>query len=184
VGGLDVMAFCGPTLEMLGVTGATSSYFDHERLQALSLALNGLLFLALMLVTEKSASLDLRRGSRVLEIVAILHILSPLFVDAEVHRADAHVRLDVWLYLGAALLLMVLAPFRSRWRLLVGGLLGCGLGSYLLVHLGLVARKPFIVGLGLTGLLVALGTFAYVRRRQQLRRVAPFAGPDRGVSGS
>ena len=68
--------------------------------------------------------------------------------------------------LGAAVLFMVLASFRSRWRLLVGGLAGCGLGSYLLVDLGLVARKPFIIGLGFTGVLVALGTFAYVRRRQ------------------
>jgi hypothetical protein len=60
---------------------------------------------------------------------------------------------------------MVLAPFRSRWRLLVGGLAGCGLESYLLVDLGLVNRKPFIIALGFIGLVVALGTFAYVRRR-------------------
>ena len=57
----------------------------------------------------------------------------------------------------------VLAPFRSRWRMLVGGLAGCGLGSYLLVHLELVAPKPFIIGLGMTGLAVALGAFAYVK---------------------
>jgi hypothetical protein len=72
---------------------------------------------------------------------------------------------DVWLYLAAAAVFMVLAPFRSRWRLLVGGLAGCGLGSYLLVELGIVDRKPFIIGLGFAGLLIALGTFAYVRRR-------------------
>jgi hypothetical protein len=180
VGGLDVIAVCGTTLEMLGVTNATSPYFDHARLQTLSLVMNGLLFLMLMLLTEKSGSLDLRRGSRVMEILAILHILSPLFIDAEAHRAEAYVRLDVWLYLGAALLFMFLAPFRSRWRLLVGGLLGCGLGSYLLVHLGLVARQPFIVGLGWTGLLVALGTFAYVRRGQQSQPTGPPAG---GVTG-
>jgi hypothetical protein len=54
--------------------------------------------------------------------------------------------------------------------LLVGGLAGCALGSYLLVDLGLVSRKPFIVGLGLAGLLVALGAFAYVRRRSQPSR--------------
>ncbi|HEY5909852.1 MAG TPA: hypothetical protein VJA21_04530, partial [Verrucomicrobiae bacterium] len=52
----------------------------------------------------------------------------------------------------------------------VGGLAGCGLGSYLLVDLGLVARQPFIVGLGLSGLLVALGAFVYVQRRQGARR--------------
>jgi serine/threonine-protein kinase len=166
VGGLDVIAFSGPTLRMLGITAATSPYFDDDRLRALSIVMNGLLFLVLMLVTEKSPSLDLRRGSRLLEILALLHVLTPLFLDAEAHRQDAHVRVDVWLYLGAAILFTVSAPFRSRWRLLVGGLFGCGLGCYLLVNLGLVPREPFIVGLGLTGLLVALGTYVYFRHRQ------------------
>ena len=77
---------------------------------------------------------------------------------------DALVRYDVWIYLAFALFFATLAPFRSRWRMLVGGLLGCGLGSYLLVDLGLVARKPFIIGLGAAGLVVALGAFAYLRR--------------------
>jgi hypothetical protein len=167
VGGLDVIAFNGPTLQMLGVTAATSPYFDDNRLRALSVVMNGILFLVLMLVTEKSPSLDLRRGSRLLEILALLHILTPLFLDAEAHRQDARVRVDVWLYLGAALLFTISAPFRSRWRLLVGGLFGCGLGCYLLVDLGLVAREPFIVGLGLTGLLVALGAHLCVRNSQK-----------------
>ena len=167
VGGLDVIAFNGPTLQMLGVTAATSPYFDDNRLRALSVVMNGILFLVLMLVTEKSPSLDLRRGSRLLEILALLHILTPLFLDAEAHRQDARVRVDLWLYLGAALLFTISAPFRSRWRLLVGGLFGCGLGCYLLVDLGLVAREPFIVGLGLTGLLVALGAHLCVRNSQK-----------------
>jgi len=170
VGALDVIAFKGPTLQMLGITSAISPYFDDDRLRALSFVANGLLFLCLMLMTDNSASLDLRRASRLLEILAILHILSPLFLNALAHQKDAHVRLDVGLYLGAAVLFMVLAPFRSRWRLLVGGLAGCGLGSYLLVHLGLVARQPFIIGLGFAGLFVAIGTFAYVRRCQQFRQ--------------
>ncbi|MCU0782613.1 MAG: serine/threonine protein kinase [Verrucomicrobia bacterium] len=167
VAGLDVIAMNGPTLDMLGVDAARWPYFDHERQVALSVVMNGLLFLALMLTTERSASLDLRRASKLLEVLAILHVLSALFVNAMNHRDDAHVRVDVWLYLSAAVLLAVLAPFRSRWRLLVGGLAGCGLGSYLLVNLGLVARKPFIVGLGFAGLLVALGTFVYVRRKSR-----------------
>jgi serine/threonine protein kinase len=170
VGSLDVIAMQGPTLTMLGVEGTRWPYFDHDRLSAFSFVLNGLLFLALMLVTERSASLDLRRASKLLEVLAIVHILSALFANALNHRGDAHVRVDVWLYLGAAGLFMLLAPFRSRWRLLVGGLAGCALGSYLLVDLGLVSRKPFIVGLGLAGLLVALGAFAYVRRRSQPSR--------------
>ena len=165
VGSLDLIALNGPTLKMLGVDGTRWPYFDSSRLTALSFVLNGLLFLALMLATEKSASLDLRRASKLLEVLAIVHTLSALFANAMSHRNDPHVRADVTLYLAAAILFLVLAPFRSRWRLLVGGLAGCGLGSYLLVDLGLVARQPFIIGLGVAGLVVALGTFAYVRRR-------------------
>jgi hypothetical protein len=168
--GLDVIAINGPTLKMLGVDGERWPYFDHRRLDAFSIVLNGLLFLVLMLLTERSKSLDLRRASKLLEILAILHTLSALFANAMNHRNDAHVRVDVWLYLGAAAIFLVLAPFRSRWRLLVGGLAGCGLGSYLLVDLGLVDRKPFIIALGFMGLLVALGTFAYVRRRSAADR--------------
>lgn len=168
--GLDVIALNGPTLKMLGVDSARWPYFDQQRLNAFSIVLNGCLFLILMLLTERSASLDLRRASKLLEILAIIHTLSALFANALDHGDDPHVRVDVWLYLGAAAIFMVLAPFRSRWRLLVGGLAGCGLGSYLLVDLGLVDRKPFIIGLGFIGLLVALATFAYVQRRSVAKR--------------
>lgn len=165
VAGLDVVALNGPTLAMLGVTQADWTYFDDGRQKAFSIVLNGIVFLALMLLTERAPSLDLRRGSKWLEVLAILHTISALFTNALAHRDDALVRYDVWAYLAAALLFSILAPFRSRWRMLVGGLVGCGLGSYLLVDLGLVARKPFIIGLGIVGLAVALGAFAYVRER-------------------
>jgi hypothetical protein len=33
-----------------------------------------------------------------------------------------------------------------------------------------VKRTPFVVGLGFAGLLVAVGTYAYVRRRSNPRR--------------
>jgi serine/threonine-protein kinase len=168
--GLDVIALNGPTLKMLGVDGTRWPYFDQPRLEAFSFVLNGFLFLLLMLLTERAASLDLRRAGKLLEVLAIVHTLSALFANAMNHRDDAHVRVDVWLYLAAAAAFVVLAPFRSRWRLLVGGLAGCGLGSYLLVELGIVDRKSFIVGLGFAGLLAALGSFAYVRRREQAKR--------------
>ena len=96
--------------------------------------------------------------------MAILHTISALFTNAMDHEGKEFVRVDVWIYLAMAVCFTVLAPFRSRWRMLVGGLAGCGLGSYLLVHLNLVARKPFIIGLGLAGLAVAVGAFAYVKR--------------------
>ncbi|TAK93821.1 MAG: serine/threonine protein kinase [Verrucomicrobia bacterium] len=161
--GLDVVAANGPTLKMLGVTQENWGYFDKSRQMAFSFVLNGLAFLTLMLLAERAPSLDLRRASKWLEVLAILHTITALFINAEVHREDALVRFDVWIYIAAALLFAVLAPFRSRWRMLVGGLAGCGLGSYLLVDLGLVQKQPFVIGLGFVGLAVALGTFIYVR---------------------
>jgi hypothetical protein len=162
--GLDVMALNGPTLKMLGVTAEQWSYFDADRQKAFSIVLNGIVFLVLMLATERAPSLDLRRGSKWLEVLAIMHTITALFENALRHQDDALVRYDVWIYLGFAFFFAMLAPFRSRWRMLCGGLLACGLGSYLLVDLGLVARQPFIIGLGVVGLVAALGAFAYVRR--------------------
>ena len=167
---LDVVAGKGPTLKMLGVTREQWSYFDPQRQMAFSFVLNGIVFLGIMLLAERSRSLDLRRGSKWLEVLAIVHTISALFYNAMKHEGDPLVRYDVWIYLAAALFFSVLAPFRSRWRMLVGGLLGCGLGSFLLVHLNLVARKPFVIGLGFVGLAVALGVFAYVRRGPRFER--------------
>jgi hypothetical protein len=162
--GLDVMAVNGPTLEMLGVNSQRWAYMDHDRQVTFSLVLNGVLFLALMLFAEHSRSLDLRRAAKWLEVLALLHIISALFANAMNKQGNPQVRIDVWIYLAAAIGFVVFAPLRSRWRMLVGGLVGCGLGSFLLVHLKLVARKPFIIGLGTVGFIVALAAFIYLRR--------------------
>ena len=167
VGALNVIAWHGPTLAMLGLNRFGWAFFDEDRLRALSFAANGLLFLLLMLWTQRSMSLDLRRASKLFEILTILHTLGPLFINALNHRDLPYVRADVWLYLGTTLLFMVVAPLRSRWRILAGGLAGCGFGSYLLVDLGLVARTPFITGLGVFGVALAVGTYLYARRKQQ-----------------
>jgi serine/threonine-protein kinase len=168
VGCADVIALEGPTLEMLGVTTGRWPYMDPDRLQAFSFALNGCLFLILAMLADRAASLDLRRAGKLLEILAMLHTLSALFANALNHREAPDVRRDVGIYLAAAVLFLVLAPLRSRWRLLAGGLAGCGLGSYLLVELGLVSRKPFILSLGIAGLILALGTYVSMRKLPQL----------------
>lgn len=169
VGGLGLMALNGPTLKMLGLGESASPYFNENRVMAFSFALNGLIFVFLMLLAERSASLDLRRAAKLLEALAIVHVLSALFLNALDHRSDPGVRLDVWLYLVAACGFMVLAAARSRWRMLVGGLGGIGLGSYLLVEIGLVSRKPFIIGLGFVGIFVAVATYLYVRAKAHSR---------------
>ena len=61
------------------------------------------------------------------------------------------------------------APWRSRWRLLVGGLAGMGFGSYLLIHLDLVPKKPFVVWLGVAGFVIAICTYAHLRRAARPR---------------
>jgi serine/threonine protein kinase len=169
VGCLDVMAVNGPTLKMLGLPLEQWNYFDEQRQECFSMVLNGLVFLALMLMAERSASLDLRRASKWLEMLAIFHILSALFANALFHREDTLlVRYDVWIHFAAAIFFTVLAPIRSRWRMFVGGLVGCGLGGYLLLDLDLVTRKPFVIGLGVLGLVLALGAYIYVKHGTRL----------------
>jgi hypothetical protein len=46
--------------------------------------------------------------------------------------------------------------------MLVGALSGLALGSYLLIDLNLVPKKPFILGLGAIGLITALVAYAYL----------------------
>ena len=115
-----------------------------------------------MFATENSRSLDLRRGSRVLEVLAITHLLGGLYFNAHKQYADSQVRIDVFLYMGAVLAMLVLGPWRSRWRMLVGALSGVALGSYLLLDLNLVPKKPFLLILGGLGLITALSAYAYL----------------------
>lgn len=160
IGAFDVMAGDGPTLARLGLQ--PGDYLSEGRLRAFSYAFNGVLFLGLMFLSERAASLDLRRIARVLEMASLLHAEGALFHNALEHRGEPGVRLDVALHLATALGFLVLGAWRGRWRMLVGALGGLALGSYLIVDLGLVARAPFILVLGTIGLLVATGAFFYL----------------------
>jgi serine/threonine protein kinase len=159
---LDAIAYDGPTLGLLGIQ--PGGYFDEERLRALSMALNGLVFLGLMFAADHASSLDLRRTARVLEVLSLVHAEGALFANAQAHREDPWIRWDVGLHVGCAILLLVVGAWRGRWRLLVGALGGLALGSYLLVDLGLVPRAPFIFALGGAALLVAALAFAHLLR--------------------
>ena len=68
-------------------------------------------------------------GARMIRLIANATDASytALFANALNHSKDPLVRYDVWIYLAAALFFSVLAPFRSRWRMLVGGLAGAAL---------------------------------------------------------
>jgi hypothetical protein len=152
---LDVIALQGPTLAMLGLDQTTIPFLNPDRQQFLSAALNGYLFLALAFLTERARSLDLRRASRVLEAFALLHLLAPLYQNASAQRGNQGVAFDMALYLFTALLLLILGPLRSSWRLLVGGLGGLAAGSYLLLDLGLVGKAGFTLAIGALGILAS-----------------------------
>ena len=64
---------------------------------ALSLVVGGIVIMNIMLmvVTERAKSLDFRRGSRLLEVLAMLHLLTPLYLNAHQHREDSRVLIDV-----------------------------------------------------------------------------------------
>ncbi len=167
---LDSMAANGPTLRMLGLSAPVSptgveSYLDLKRLEMLSYALNGLLLLGVMILTERSKSLDLRRASRLLEALVPIHLLGALYANANAHRGKAGVGIDVALYTVAVLLILAFGPWRSRMRFLIGGLSGVALGSHLVVDLALVAKAPFILALGAVGLVAAIATGVFLGRR-------------------
>src|SRR5207237_9555306 len=77
--GLDVIAAEGKTFSLLGIDAESRSYFDDDRRHALSFVCNGLLFLGLMMLSERAKSLDLRRASKLLEVLALIHTLSALY---------------------------------------------------------------------------------------------------------
>lgn len=160
---LDVMAIQGPTFAMIGADTTLSAFLEPERQRNFSLAANGYLFLVLMLVTERAKSLDLRRASKVLEPLSMIHILGALYVNAKTHQNDAKILVDVSLYAGSVLLLLLLGPWRSRWRVFVGALGGLALGSYLLLDLNLVGKLGFTFCMGAFGLLASTGTYVYLR---------------------
>ncbi len=164
IGALDVIALEGPTLALFGIGEGRLPYFNHDRQRFLSLALNGYLFLVLMLFTERARSLDLRRASRILEPLALLHMLGPLYANAHISRGKPGVLADVTLYVGTVALLLLIGPWRSRWRILVGALGGVALGSYLLIDLDLVRKTVFTFVLAAIGLLSSGGTFLYLLR--------------------
>lgn len=160
---LDVMAAQGPTLAMLGISTEQFPFFNPERQRLLSFAANGYLFLILMLVTERASSLDLRRASRVLEPLALIHILGALYANAQAQRDNPNVIVDVGLYAVSVLLLLFLGPWKSRWRLLLGALGGLALGSYLLIDLNLVGKTSFTFSLAIVGFIASLATYVYLR---------------------
>ncbi|MFH0945901.1 MAG: serine/threonine-protein kinase [Planctomycetota bacterium] len=154
---LDVIAEEGTTLEMLGLPFG----LDQARSQGYSFALNGLFLVALMLLLERSSSLDLRRGARLLEILAPLHLLIPLYANADTQGAPLT---DTVAYLLGVLLLLVLGPWRNRRRFLAAGLLGLAVGSHLLIRKEIFAPVPFLIYLGAGGLAVAYLTWRHLTR--------------------
>jgi serine/threonine protein kinase len=173
---LDIIALQGPTFALFGIHENAFAYLTSERQRYFSLAANGYLFLALMLITEQAKSLDLRRASRVFEPLALVHMLGPLYANAHSQKGHAGVGLDVGLYIGTVVLLLLVGPWRSRWRILIGALGGVALGSYLLIDLDIVRKSVFTLGLGFTGLIASGGMYVYLLRSTKPAASNPVSG--------
>jgi hypothetical protein len=169
---LDVMSVGGRTFDLLGIFGAApapeaQSWMDPVRKECFAFALNGLLFLGLMLVTERARSLDLRRASRLLEVLALVHLVGPLYSNARQHQGLT----DAAIYLAVVLAILLVGPWKNRARFLMAGLLGIALGSHLLIDLQLVSRPVLVASLGIAGLVTALATYTYLARRAAVKAV-------------
>jgi len=160
---LDVIAEHGTTTEMLGLFAGDDS-FGESRHEGVSFALNGLFFILLMAVMERAASLDLRRGARLLELLGPLHLLIGLYGNAS--RDDAPTA-DVAAYIGAVLMLLALGPWRNHRRFLSSGLLGLAFGCHLLIQREIVEPVPFLPIVGAVGLALALMTWRVLEGRRE-----------------
>jgi hypothetical protein len=135
----------------------------------LGFALNGLVFLVVMLSLERARSLDLRRGARILGLVVPLHLLAALYAMAAEERTWG----DVGAYLLAVALLLALGPWRNRRLFLTGGLAGIALGTNLLIDTELVAARPLSIGLAVLAAGACIALYLWLLRR---RRRGIFAG--------
>ncbi len=174
---LDVIANQGPTLALLGVEPADpitskNAFLTLSRLEYLSFALNGVLFVVIMVLIERARSLDLRRAARILELIAPCHLLVALYVNVHEQQGSNLQDIDTLLYLAAVAILLLLAPWRHRRRFLFAGLVGIAVGSHLIIDVELLEKAPFVMGLGISGLIASLITSLMLIQKPRQRKTA------------
>lgn len=111
LGALEVLAAENAYLRPFGVAEAP----PH-----VSFAVPGIILLGAMVALERAPSLDLRRGARLLRLLAPAQLLVPLYLLAR----SAGTPPAALPLAGASLLLIALAPWRDRRLLLAFGLAG------------------------------------------------------------
>ncbi len=168
---LDALAHVGGPLELIEpVTDRHLTFFAY--------AINGALFIAMMWVCERSKSLDLRRGARILEWIAPFHILGGLLfyatdvaqiIETPEEGQWVYYGLDlvgwraVGLYLAAVAATLALASWGWRSRFLFGGLAGIITGTLLLLEHTLLPQFWVVIVSAALGLLVALWAYRRIR---------------------
>jgi hypothetical protein len=155
--GLDVLAG-GLLAPMAGVLG-------DARVEYLGFTAVGVVLMAFLVVMERTQSLGLRRGARLLEPLAVLHLVASLHLNALKLGNWA----DVTMFAGVALILLVVAPWRQRVWYLAGGLAGLALCATTVLQRGMVDPTVFTLSVALTGLAIAVGSFTLKRRAARVR---------------
>ncbi len=161
VGAPDVMAMDGKVFTLLGIPkDGLPSFLDRDYA---GFAMNGLLFLVLVLLSENRRSLDLRRGARILQTIVPIHLLGSLFVNAENARGPpGWPAIPVCAAAVAGILL--LSPWRNRRSFLITGLAGTALAFHLPLRHDLVAGGWYPVAVLLAGMAAALAAFRRLDR--------------------
>lgn len=168
---LDALANAGGPLELIEPV-------DDRHLTFFAYAINGALFIAMMWICERSKSLDLRRGARILEWIAPFHILGGLlFYATDVAQIIETPKQGQWvyygldlvgwravgLYLGAVATTLILASWGWRSRFLFGGLAGIITGTLLLLEHTLLPQFWVVLVAAALGMLVALWAYHRIR---------------------
>lgn len=150
--GLDVLAS--------GLLAPLAGFLGEARLEYLGFTAVGIVLMAFLMVMERTQSLGLRRGARLLEPLAVLHLVASLHLNAAKNGNWA----DVTFFVGVALILLVVAPWRGRLWYLAGGLASLALAATTVLRQGLVDPTFFTLSVALAGLAIAVGSFTLKRR--------------------
>ncbi len=170
VASLELLALKGRALALVGVTLAPlqeASVGDPLLLDTVAaMAFNGIIFLAIGIILDRSGTTLMRTPGRLLEVIAPFAILEPIAYLVE--TGDYTQRAD-WLFLLAALGIAFVSRFRQRRAFYTAGLFNTGLAIFMITdHYQWLERVGWGVSVLVAGLLALLA--GLILQRTEWRR--------------
>ena len=160
VGCVEAMAVNGKLVELMHL----DSLVTASRQPYLAFTVGGLFLLGAMFVMERTRSLTMHAGARLLRVLVPVQLVLSLHANAVRNGALR----DLLLYVAVAGALLVLGRVRSRHTFFLAGLSGLVLAAYLVVALGLASIVGFALTLAVGGLTATFGIYVQsVRSRRE-----------------